>query len=70
VQPHLTGVDIGEEVLADDRDQPNRGQREPEKCSADYDTVREHLFEQAAIAFPEFLELSIESLVNAPDSAR
>ncbi len=67
MQAHLAGVDVGEEVFADDE---GKGQREKDEDAEEDQRdggIGEAPLERAFIAFAHALELAIEALVPAPN---
>ena len=56
VQPHLSGVDVGEKVVADETDQSYGGGGEDCKSTTRQDPVLEDPFEQAVIGVTQFLK--------------
>ena len=64
---HLPGVDIRKKVFADKEDERKRGQGSHSESNNHCRPVSKRPFEQRAISLPEPVELTLESLMEAPD---
>ena len=69
VQAELSGVDRGEEVHTQQREQGERGEREPHECADDEPPVVQPPVERAGIGGLEPLEAAVEALVKGPEPA-
>ena len=67
VQPHLAGIDVGEEILADQPDQAQRGEAKHQESREHAPAMPQGPIEQAHVAEAEALEHAVEQMVAAPE---
>ena len=67
VQAQLAGIHGREEVLADERKQPERADEQHGECQYHFRSVAQGPGQRPAVPGPEFLKLMLETLVQLPD---
>ena len=67
MKTHLAGIDIGEKVFADEKDEAERGERDAHERGEDNGAVPERPIEEAEMAIAEALKDVVEMLVDAPE---